>query len=440
MTTPMPLQLDDVAIERLLVARSGLGTPADLVSEIMATVGSTTQRKRFVPSFVPRSGGLRPVLVAAALILAVAVGTAIVAGALRVAEPPIAPPSPSTPVTSPVASPSVEPSASASGPTNSTPLPPEPAGSRIVYESTAKAVNLFTLDPATGARSTIGNLQARSPLAGQSIQWAADRRSAIVFADSDMVLARVDVARHSVQALTAIPTTGGRDVVSPAGDRIARIGDDNRTITVLDLDGVKVGQARLAAGVTPLLSMAWAPDGGSLLVSACVPCDKGAETWHVYLATLAGSSVGELASGRYFGLLDWSPDQSLIAFSNGQSGEPPAGGIGILRASNGKATQLTDDGASGSAVWSPDGRRIAFTRGDANAGVYVMNADGSNVMRLTSASSDVNSGDRDPRWSPDGNWIVFNRGPFDVGLGDVWIVRATGGDARMLVANAVADW
>jgi Tol biopolymer transport system component len=45
-------------------------------------------------------------------------------------------------------------------------------------------------------------------------------------------------------------------------------------------------------------------------------------------------------------------------------------------------------------VWSPDGRRIAFysdrvfdlTNADGNVDIYVMNADGSNMTRLTQGS------------------------------------------------------
>ena len=74
-------------------------------------------------------------------------------------------------------------------------------------------------------------------------------------------------------------------------------------------------------------------------------------------------------------------------------------------------------------VYSPDGRKIAF--GSSRSGdfeIYVMNADGSDVVRLTQSSGlDVR-----PAWSPDGKRIAFtsNRD----GNYDIYIVNADGSD------------
>lgn len=56
--------------------------------------------------------------------------------------------------------------------------------------------------------------------------------------------------------------------------------------------------------------------------------------------------------------------------------------------------------------WSPDGRRIAFksTRTGPNYDIYVMDASGSNVTRIT----DHPAHDHDPVWMPDGQSLIFN--------------------------------
>ncbi len=59
-------------------------------------------------------------------------------------------------------------------------------------------------------------------------------------------------------------------------------------------------------------------------------------------------------------------------------------------------------------AWSPDGLRLAFvsTR-DGEASLYVMNNDGSGVIRVTAGGEGVR--DHTPAWSPDGRLIVFTR-------------------------------
>jgi dipeptidyl aminopeptidase/acylaminoacyl peptidase len=65
----------------------------------------------------------------------------------------------------------------------------------------------------------------------------------------------------------------------------------------------------------------------------------------------------------------------------------------------------------GKPAWSPDGTRIAFEHfGDGQvlpSRIYVMNADGSDVRRLTARGDTTQDGESDPVWSPDGSRIAF---------------------------------
>ncbi|HZN12348.1 MAG TPA: S9 family peptidase, partial [Blastocatellia bacterium] len=73
-----------------------------------------------------------------------------------------------------------------------------------------------------------------------------------------------------------------------------------------------------------------------------------------------------------------------------------------------KPRRLTfSKGGEGGAVWSPDGRRLAFSarrEGDEVAQIYVIDvAGGGEAVRVTSLST----GARSPQWRPDGQALLF---------------------------------
>ncbi|CAG0960856.1 MAG: PD40 domain-containing protein [Anaerolinea sp.] len=100
--------------------------------------------------------------------------------------------------------------------------------------------------------------------------------------------------------------------------------------------------------------------------------------------------------------LAWSPDGKWLAFSwyNGNQD------IYIMDAEGENLTRLTTDEApEGSPAWSPDSTMIVFTsdRGDFRD-LYIVGVDGKNERRLTD-----NGADNDfPAWSPDGQRIAFS--------------------------------
>src|ERR1051325_4364614 len=121
----------------------------------------------------------------------------------------------------------------------------------------------------------------------------------------------------------------------------------------------------------------------------------------IYTITPDGSGLLQLTpTGN--GFLDrfpaWSPDGAKIAF--GRTASPVKSQIYVMNADGSNSIRITNNSASDSQPsWSPDGTKIAFVSDrDGNSEIYVMNADGSNQTRLTNNSEF----EFDPAWSPDG--------------------------------------
>ncbi len=131
-------------------------------------------------------------------------------------------------------------------------------------------------------------------------------------------------------------------------------------------------------------------------------------------AVLTGAATGTdsltAVSDNYPNL---SPDGRQLAFQSTRGG---SWAIWIADANGANPRRLYDGAGAGkdpvNPVWSPDGRQIAFAMRpndatiDEESDVYAMDADGTNVRRLTRAVGD----DAHPHWSADGKRIFFNSG------------------------------
>ena len=112
----------------------------------------------------------------------------------------------------------------------------------------------------------------------------------------------------------------------------------------------------------------------------------------------------------------WSPDGSKLAFT---SKDTPSysllnGSIHVIDPDGSHQVMLTLPserlGDARRPAWSPDGSKIAFYSEFPDThkkDLFIMNSDGSNVVKLTESSSDDSSWPDNPSWSPDGHKIGF---------------------------------
>lgn len=120
----------------------------------------------------------------------------------------------------------------------------------------------------------------------------------------------------------------------------------------------------------------------------------------------------------------WSPDGTRVAYSGGTGGwnDGAYDDIWVMEATGGKPKRLTSSRQDDwNPEWSPDGRMIAFDRQDDGWNwVYVVNADGTDLRRLTPKSG------WSPAWSPQGRiayWATYG----------IWSMKPNGGDKQRLV-------
>jgi Tol biopolymer transport system component len=189
-----------------------------------------------------------------------------------------------------------------------------------------------------------------------------------------------------------------------------------------------------------LFCLAWSPDGARLLCHSegmANPADAG-------LYTVRSSDAGDLVRvaatppDGFDNGYGYSPDGSRVLFArydsedNGTLLSVKPDGSGAIQLSQGLSVLDLDFFDRVGADWSPDGSQVTFAsvqkrssgRGF-KSGVFVVNADGTALRRITPSGLDAFSA----QWAPNGEWIAFTgvrRIP------EVWIVRPDGTGARKI--------
>ncbi len=126
----------------------------------------------------------------------------------------------------------------------------------------------------------------------------------------------------------------------------------------------------------------------------------------------------------------WSPNGTrlAIAAAKGQFWNNTSRSVYIVSADGSSFTPIGPVGDIWDAVWSPDGRWIAFSMATKATGglqeLYLMHPNGSGVRQLTSSADGLYA--LQPTWSPDSQQLLFTRGTDDPHLGDLWSIDVDG--------------
>ncbi len=174
-------------------------------------------------------------------------------------------------------------------------------------------------------------------------------------------------------------------------------------------------------------------DGRIVFTSNIDPAGR----WDLFTMRPDGTGVKRLTvlpDPRWpFSAPDWSPDGTQLVFTS-RSPSSRLGHVYRIDADGSGLTQLTHGTGidADSASWSPDGSKIVLKRaGSGEYAIWVMNADGSGLVRLTGELYD----NSDPTFTPDGKHILYasQKG----GSSAIWIMNADGSKKRRLTPAAL---
>jgi Tol biopolymer transport system component len=195
---------------------------------------------------------------------------------------------------------------------------------------------------------------------------------------------------------------------SPDGTRLASRVDEVDPASPAESNVVVVtasgpGVTILGPGANPV----WSPDG---LQIAMTVADGGST--RIWVQEPGGGGRRQVADVSVASARpSWSPDGSSIVVSSS--------GLSIVDVASGSLNPLTSEPGS-TPIWSIDGSIAFATTGSASPGVFVIDADGRDLRRVSADPGVVST----MVWSPDGRWLLLGD---DVSGSPATIVDPVGG-------------
>jgi Tol biopolymer transport system component len=191
-------------------------------------------------------------------------------------------------------------------------------------------------------------------------------------------------------------TTGRKSSVQPAwspdGQWIAFVSDRDGKRQLYRI-AVAGGEAeRLTSFEEDVSAFAWSPDGARIAFT----CEGPPPRWEFDLCVVPATRDLGYGSGGTGGVLRvttgtavdsdpaWSPDGTRIAFTTDREGQG-RNSVALVGADGSGYEPLV---VGEDPAWSPEGTRIVFVGGTATPGLYLVNADGSGLVRITDDPAD----------------------------------------------------
>jgi len=206
----------------------------------------------------------------------------------------------------------------------------------------------------------------------------------------------------------------------------------NKEIWLMDYDGANQQQVTRLKSIS--LTPRWSPDATRIAFTCYVPFRT---VTSAQICMYSAVSNRLIAFPRYRGTNSspaWSPDGTQIAFMSSQNGDPE---IYVANADGTHLHRITfAAGVSTSPTWNPKtGKQMVFVSDRGGSPVlYLSDSDGSNVQKLDLPDMGYVI---DPSWSPNGQLLAFSwrrpSGNYDIYVMDIisrQLVELTKDEAR----------
>jgi Tol biopolymer transport system component len=244
------------------------------------------------------------------------------------------------------------------------------------------------------------------------------------------------------RALTTPAANDAEPAWSPDGRKLAFV-TNTGDLAVMNADG---SGRRILARDGPATDWypKWSPDG-TRIVFERTPAHVGVPG--LYVINADGTDKRRLSPPGYHPA--WSPDGKRIVFVDLLQRLDVIDLKGRLRVILDTGALFAPHGHQvmstctlEAPAWSPDGKRIMFERGGCggqhSSQIMVVPTDGkTDDYPLTRRTPNI--WDSEPTWSPDGKQIAFSRGPRLGELGDLYLMNADGSHLRR-VTNTNRDF
>ncbi|RKU11387.1 hypothetical protein C6502_08430 [Candidatus Poribacteria bacterium] len=177
--------------------------------------------------------------------------------------------------------------------------------------------------------------------------------------------------------------------------------------------------ALTSGGAEERIPLDWHPEGHKILFVMQSPVGRPGPDWSdIFVMDNNGEDIINLTqTPEEEGHASWSPDGEKIVFDRlvkkGEAIGDFESAIFVMEADGQNLQRLTfEPGLNLAPIWSPDGHKIAFLSLQNGASrIHTMDINGQNVQQITHHHREL---DGPPIWSPDGRWIAFMSGDAQV--------------------------